>query len=74
MSDVRVYLSFDLEHDRDLHDRLAKQARKPATFAITDRSEGGEMTDEWTERVRSSIAEPTSSSLSAASTRTSHRR
>jgi len=57
MSDVRIYMSFDLEHDRDLHDRLAKQARKPASFAITDRSEGGEMTDEWTERVRSCIAE-----------------
>jgi hypothetical protein len=55
MSDVRVYLSFDLEHDRDLHDRLVKQARKPAPFAIADRSEAGEMTDAWRERVRSRI-------------------
>jgi hypothetical protein len=55
MSDVRVYLSFDLEHDRDLHDRLSAQARKPAPYAIASRSEAGEMTDEWTERVRGRI-------------------
>ena len=55
MDDVRVYLSFDLEHDRDLHDRLAAQARKPAPFVIASRSEDGEMTDEWRERVRSRI-------------------
>lgn len=47
MSGLRIYMSFDLEHDRDLHDRLAKQARKPAPFAIANRSEGGEMTEEW---------------------------
>ncbi len=57
MSDLRVYMSFDLAHDRDLHDRLSKQARKPASFAITSRSEGGAITEEWTERVRGCIAE-----------------
>ena len=57
MTDVRIYMSYDLEHDRDLHDRLAKQARKPASFAVSSRSEGGEMTDEWTARVRVCIAE-----------------
>jgi hypothetical protein len=57
MSDVRIYLSFDLDHDRDLHDRLVQQARRPAPFAVASRSEAGEMTDEWTERVRSRIAE-----------------
>jgi len=56
MSGLRIYMSFDLEHDRDLHDRLAKQARKPAPFAIANRSEGGEMTEEWTERVRDRIS------------------
>ena len=57
MSGLRIYMSFDLEHDRDLHDRLSKQAHKPASFAIASRSEGGDMTDEWSERVRGCIAE-----------------
>jgi hypothetical protein len=57
MSDVTIYLSYDVEHDRDLHDRLVKQARKPAQFAISSRSEGGEMSDAWTARVRDRIAE-----------------
>ena len=56
MSGLRVYISFDLEHDRDLHDRLTLQARKPAPFAIANRSEGGEMTEEWTARVRDRIS------------------
>jgi hypothetical protein len=57
MSGLRIHMSFDLAHDRDLHDRLSKQARKPANFAIASRSEDGEMTDEWTERVSGCIAE-----------------
>jgi hypothetical protein len=57
MSGLRIYMSFDLDHDRDLHDRLSKQARKPASFAIASRSEDGEITDAWTERVRGCIAE-----------------
>ncbi len=57
MKDVRIYMSFDLEHDRDLHDRLLKQSRKRSTFAIANRSEAGEMTDEWAERVRGRISE-----------------
>lgn len=57
MSDVRVHLSFDLEHDRDLYERLAEQAGGPAPFAIASRSEAGEMTEAWAERVRSRIAE-----------------
>jgi hypothetical protein len=57
MSGLRVYMSFDLEHDRDLHDRLVQQARKPAPFAIANRSEGGEMTEEWSERVRGRISD-----------------
>jgi hypothetical protein len=57
MSDVRIHMSFDLEHDRDLHDRLAAQARKPAPFAIASRSEAGEMDDEWVERLRGRISD-----------------
>jgi len=57
MTDVRIYMSYDLEHDRDLHDRLVKQARRPAPFAIASGSEGGEMTEAWAERVRGCISE-----------------
>ena len=56
MTDVRIYMSYDLEHDRDLHDRLAKQAGGPAPFVIASRSESGEMTEAWSERVRDCIA------------------
>ena len=56
MSDVRVHMSFDLAHDRDLHDRLLAQSRNRAAFAIASRSEAGEMNDEWTARVRGRIA------------------
>jgi hypothetical protein len=57
MSGLRLFMSFDLEHDKDLHDRLVQQARKPAPFAIANRSEGGEMTEEWSERVRGRISD-----------------
>jgi hypothetical protein len=57
MTDVRIFMSFDHEHDGDLQDRLVKQAGKPAPFAIASRSEGGEMDEAWAERVRGCIAE-----------------
>ena len=57
MTDVRIFMSFDFEHDGDLQDRLVKQARKPAPFAIASRSEGGEMDEAWAERVRGCIAD-----------------
>ena len=57
MTDVRVYLCFDLEHDRDLHDRLLVQAQGGSTFAIVSRSEAGEMTEAWTARVRGRITD-----------------
>jgi hypothetical protein len=57
MSGLRVHVSYDLAHDRDLHDRLSGQAKKPASFTVTSRSEGGEITSAWSERVRESIAE-----------------
>ncbi len=56
MSDLRIYMSFDLDHDRDLHDRLLAQSQR-AVFAIASRSEGGEMTAAWTERVRGRIVD-----------------
>jgi hypothetical protein len=53
---VRVYVSFDLEHDRDLHDRLLAQSSQSA-FAIASRSEAGDMTEAWAARVRLRITE-----------------
>jgi hypothetical protein len=55
MSSVRVFLSFDLEHDRDLCDLLLEHVRRGASFAIGNRSEGGAIDDPWTQRVRSRI-------------------
>jgi hypothetical protein len=57
VTDVRIHLSFDLEHDRDLHDRLLAQAKRQTAFAISSRSEAGEMTHAWTERVRDRISQ-----------------
>jgi hypothetical protein len=48
-------MSFDLEHDRDLHDRLLEQSHG-SSFAIVGRSEAGEMTEQWTARVRRRIS------------------
>jgi hypothetical protein len=56
MSDVRIYVSFDPEHDEDLRDQLAEQARGPAPFAIASRSEAGDLNDDWKERARRRIA------------------
>jgi hypothetical protein len=50
-------MCFDLEHDRDLHDRLVDQLRRHSTFAIASCSRAGEMTEAWTERVRGRISE-----------------
>lgn len=54
---VRVFVSFDVDHDRDLRDRLLEQARSRATFLIANRSESGEVDAEWSARTRGRIAE-----------------
>jgi hypothetical protein len=53
---VRIYVSFDLEHDRDLHDRLLAQSSQ-SEFTISSGSEAGDMTEAWVARVRLLIAE-----------------
>lgn len=51
MSDVRVFVSFDLDHDDDLKDRLVDESRRPASgFEISARSEAT-----GSERVRGRI-------------------
>ena len=53
---MRVYVSFDLEHDRDLHDRLLEQSSQLA-FTIASRSEAGDMTETWAAQVRLRMTE-----------------
>ena len=50
---VRVFLSFDVEHDKDLGDRLSDQSNRGGSgFSVTSRSEPGAMTDRWHAGVR----------------------
>lgn len=57
MSVVRVFVSFDVDHDRDLRDRLLEQARARSTFQVANRSESGEIDPAWLERARGRIAQ-----------------
>jgi len=56
MTDIRIYVCFDVEHDRDLHDRLLAQSKR-APFAIANRSEAGEIGEGWAARVRGRLTE-----------------
>jgi hypothetical protein len=50
---VRVFLCFDVDHDKDLGDILAEQSqRRGSSFHIASHSESGAMTDRWHEGVR----------------------
>jgi Thoeris protein ThsB, TIR-like domain len=50
---VCVYLSFDVDYDADLGDRLLKQSQRGGSgFHIASLSEAGKMTDRWHEGVR----------------------
>jgi hypothetical protein len=53
---MRVFVSFDLDHDRDLHERLREQAGRQLDFAVSGCSEAGEMTGSWSARARSRIS------------------
>ena len=56
MSDVRVFLSFDVDHDLDLGERLCEQSRRGSSgFQVSARSAGGTVTDRWCETVRRRI-------------------
>lgn len=56
MSVVRVFLSFDVDHDADLCELLHEQSRRGGSgFAISAQSEAGAMTDRWGESVRRRI-------------------
>ena len=55
---IRVFVSYDREHDGDLHDRLVEQASKLAFgFEISARSRDTTPTDFWDEGLRREIRE-----------------
>jgi hypothetical protein len=50
---VRVFLSFDVDYDKDLGDRLAQQSQRGGSgFHVAAHSEAGQMTPRWHEGVR----------------------
>ena len=56
MSDVQVFLSFDVDHDADLAELLSEQSQRGGSgFVLSGRSEGGDVTDRWCESVRRRI-------------------
>jgi len=56
MASFRIFLSFDLDHDQDLHDRLLTEAGPKSVFQVSEKSEAGAVTASWTERARSRIS------------------
>ncbi len=56
MSEIRVFLSFDVDHDRDLSEQLIEESHKGGSgFIVSARSSGGEVTERWTDSVRRDI-------------------
>ncbi len=56
VSHARVYVSFDIDHDRELYERLLAQARGSG-FCVSGESEFVSSHDLWTERARRRIRE-----------------
>jgi hypothetical protein len=55
---VRIFVSYDREHDGDLHDLLVAQASKSTSgFQISAQSRSRAQTDLWDEQLRSAIRE-----------------
>ena len=55
---IRVFVSYDREHDGDLHDRLVEQASNATNgFEISARSRARSPTDLWDEALRREIRE-----------------
>jgi hypothetical protein len=56
MGNVRIFMSFDVDHDRDLHDRLLEQSmRRASGFEISARSDARATSDLWDDKVRRRI-------------------
>ncbi len=56
MNQLQVFVSFDIEHDRDLFEELCEQSSSSG-FAVLGCSERYTATDVWGERVRRRIRE-----------------
>jgi hypothetical protein len=55
---VRVFVIFDVEHDRDLYELLRGQSRNPGCgFGVTSGSERATVGEAWRERARRKIRE-----------------
>jgi hypothetical protein len=58
MSDIRVFVSFDTEHDRDLYEALLAQSQAPSSgFEVIGASERPTANDPASERARRHIRE-----------------
>lgn len=56
MPDIRIFMSFDSDHDVDLYNRIAEQSLNASSgFEISDRSDSSTLTEIWEERVRRQI-------------------
>ena len=56
MSPIRIFVSFDSEHDSDLHDRLRAESVRPgSSFALSAGSRDGAMNEAWTANSRKRI-------------------
>jgi hypothetical protein len=56
MKEIHVFVSFDIEHDRELYELLLAQSRNPSSgFAVLGASERSADTDAWSETVRRRI-------------------
>ena len=56
MTQARVYVSFDIDHDRELYERLLAQSGG-SSFCVSGRSEFAITADAWAELVRRRIRE-----------------
>jgi len=56
MPTIRIFASFDDDHDADLHERLHTQSLSAASaFEVSAGSQGGVITEAWTENARTRI-------------------
>jgi hypothetical protein len=56
VTQARVYISFDIDHDRELYERLLLESGV-ASFCVSGRSEFADTAEAWDERVRRGIRE-----------------
>jgi hypothetical protein len=55
METIRIFVSYDREHDGDLHDLLLEQSQRTALFEVSARSMPASPTDLWDQALRSAI-------------------